>query len=596
MVITRVRPAFIAMFLFTITAGLYYRSLIEVFFSQSVLTIDDSTLMQHLSTHKMQFHEIFNSGWQKKYFRPFIDFSYLVDQRLWGDSPFGFRTTNVLVHSLNVVFLYFTARALLKFKKGGDEASFLAAILFAVHPIAVESVAWISGRSDSMATLWSILAILFYLLAKDRHRLYLIPSSLFVFLAILSKEVAIAVPLVIGLFEFFYCQSFGYKRSRYALAGFVLFLIAIPLYMLFRTIVISGGDMGVGLIKNELINGKIASVLGLSLASLGFYIKKFIYPFPLNMMIFEINTVLYAFWGSIIILGLAFFIFVRKARSYCFLFFWAALGIGPAALISFTDVAWTPWAERYLYFSLVPLSLLSSTFFITLYNGSQKRLQQVLPLLFAAIILLFMQSSYSRSMKMSSNELIWEDSYRKSPSSIGAAVGHAASLIGKEKLEDAEAVLNEAKKLPGPKHLLFLQLGHISHKKGDLDEAEQFYRKALFEARKDKGLVTVGPALKRDILISIAAIDLERAVMTADENEKKAYSLKGIDSLIDAYNEKTLSILHYRIAKIYLSLGEEEKASRFLRKFIKSGRDKIYQKAAKRMLKKISEDYVLLEH
>ncbi|MCK4816848.1 glycosyltransferase family 39 protein, partial [bacterium] len=232
MVITRTRPAFIAMFLFSITVGLYYRSLMEVFFSQSVLTIDDSTLMQHLSNHKMQFYEIFNSGWQKKYFRPFIDFSYLVDQRLWGDSPFGFRSTNVLVHSLNVVFLYFTARTLLKFKKGGDEASFLAAILFAVHPIAVESVSWISGRSDSMATFWSMLAILFYLFAKDRHRLYLIPSSLFAFLAILSKEVAIAVPLVIGLFEFFYCQSFGYRRSRYALAGFVLFLIVIPLYML----------------------------------------------------------------------------------------------------------------------------------------------------------------------------------------------------------------------------------------------------------------------------------------------------------------------------------------------------------------------------
>ena len=581
------------MLLFSITVSLYYGSLLEVFFNQSVLTIDDSTLMRHLSNHKMQFYEIFNSGWQKKYFRPFIDFSYLVDQRLWGDNAFGFRTTNVLVHSLNVVLLYFMARMLLKFKNGGDEASFLAAILFAVHPIAVESVSWISGRSDSMATFWSLLAILFYLLAKARHSLYLVPSSLFAFLAILSKEVAIAVPLVIGLFEFFYCQSFGYRRSRYAFTGFLLFIIAIPLYMLFRTIVISGGDMGVGLIKNELVSGKIVSVLGLSLASLGFYIKKFIYPFPLNMMIFEVNTALYAAFGIIIILSLAFFTFVRKARSYCFLFFWAAFGIGPAALISFTDVAWTPWAERYLYFSLVPLSILSSTAFVTFYNRSQRRWRRGLPLLFAAIILLFMQSSYGRSIKMNSNELIWEDSYRKSPSFIGAAVGHAASLAANEKLEEAEAILNEAKKLEGPKHLVYVQLGRISQKKGNLNEAERFFRKALFEARKDKRLVTVGPNFRRDILISIAGLDLKRAEMTADENEKKAYYLVGIEGLIEAYNEKALSILHYKIAKIYLALGEKERAVQFLKKFIDTGQHEIYQKAAKRMLRRMNEEDAL---
>ncbi|MDH3973163.1 MAG: hypothetical protein OEV42_02685 [Deltaproteobacteria bacterium] len=582
MVSKHVRPAYWAMLLFSITAGLYYRSLSEVF---GVLTIDDGTLMQHLANHRMQFNEVFHSAWQKKYYRPLVDFSYLVDQRLWGSDPSGFRTTNVLIHALNVVFFYFMARMLLKFKNGRNEISLFAAILFGVHPVAVESASWISGRSDSLATLWSLIALLLYFLAKDRHRLYIIPAFLFCIPAILSKEVAIAVPLLVGMFEIFYCESFGYERSKYSIAGIAFILFSIPLFILFRNIVISGEDMGIGLILGGITEGNLISVVSTGLASIGFYVKKFIFPFPLNMMIFEINLNLYAILGVIIILCLTYLINIDEAKNYCFLFIWALIGIAPAVLISFTNIAWTPWAERYLYFSLVPLSLVCGLLFAKLYNSKWSITSKVL--LFV-IICLFMLSSYNRSLEMNSNELIWKDSYIKSPTFIGAAVGYAGTLAGNNKPEEAEVVLNKAIKLEGAKHFLFHRLGHISCEKGDLDEAERFYRKALLEARKDKLLVTVGAAVRRDILISLSDINLKRAGTAADKDEKEAYYLAGIKGLIEAYNEKKLNILNYRIAKVYIVMGKDNKAAEFLKKFIRSGQNKLYQGAAKRMLEKIN--------
>ena len=84
--------------------------------------------------------------------------------------------------------------------------------------------------------------------------------------------------------------------------------------------------------------------------------------------------------------------------------------------------------------------------------------------------------------------------------------------------------------------------------------------------------------------------------MAAEKNEKETYYLAGIEGLVEAYNEKTLNILNYRIAKIYLAIGDIRRASYYLEKFIKTGHNEIYQDAAKRMLANINEDDLLLDH
>ena len=91
--------------------------------------------------------------------RPVVNLSYAIDRAVWGEAPFGFHVTNVLLHIINTLLLSSTdprpmqVRASLWCRVASaairpSVAAFIAAILFAVHPISTEAVGYISGRSE----------------------------------------------------------------------------------------------------------------------------------------------------------------------------------------------------------------------------------------------------------------------------------------------------------------------------------------------------------------------------------------------------------------------------------------------------------------
>jgi len=103
--------------------------------------------------------------------RPLTNFSYAIDRAIWGAGPFGFHVTSVLLHMLNVVLLFQLAWRLGQDRgTGGDgeQASpvspevvaFVAAALFAVHPMMTEAVGYVSGRSEVLCATWFLLGLL----------------------------------------------------------------------------------------------------------------------------------------------------------------------------------------------------------------------------------------------------------------------------------------------------------------------------------------------------------------------------------------------------------------------------------------------------
>ncbi len=589
--IKSIKPHFIVLLLFSITIGLYYGSLVMVQGNQNILNLDDNRVMMYLFENRLHLSDIFNPDRHGKYYRPVIDLSYLIDQRIWGDTPSGYRLTNIVIHAFNSVLLFIVSSLLLFKEEQGKKISFYTALLFSIHPVAVESVSWISGRTDPLAAFWSLLAIIFYLTAKQKRKgAFAAMSVIFIVAAILSKEVALAAPLVIMGFEVFYSNSFGCKRGKYSLTLSVLLLAAIAVYFVTRFYLISNGNIGFELLEERLFNSKAFLNLKQFFAAYGFYLKKFVYPFPLNLAIYKINTVFYAVTGfaSFIIFFLTFF--VKRWRRYHFYFFWALLGLGPAALLSLTDIAWTHWAERYLYFSLAPLSSLSvlTVFSITDKTGGPYR--KTVFGLFLLILLIFAVSSYNRSLTMSDNEAIWRDTYKKSPSFTAAYTSYANTLAINNKLDKAEEVLNEAMQLDGAKHLLYFNMGHIKRKRGDYSEAESYYTLALKEAREDKKLVTVGPTLRRDILSSMGDLELEKAVLSDSAIDKKEHYIKAVRYLIRADEESSTPFLLYRIGKLYMRIGENIKAANYFRSFLARWPSDHYSAAAKKMLDRIEKN------
>lgn len=144
------------------------------------------------------------------FFRPVFIVSYILDSRVWGENPLGYHLTNTFVHGLNSFFVYKLARRLFARQSFSEDArltiSFVAGILFLLHPSHTEAVSWISGRADLLATLFSFTTLAAYVcFAETRRVLHLALGLLAFTLALLSKEMAASLPLM--LLAVCYCRA-----------------------------------------------------------------------------------------------------------------------------------------------------------------------------------------------------------------------------------------------------------------------------------------------------------------------------------------------------------------------------------------------------
>ena len=101
------------------------------------------------------------------YYRPLVMLTYAIDRWAWGDTPFGFHFPVILFHAINCGFVFLVGKKLFGRAAGSTLAAFAGAILFATHPIHTESVSWMAGRSDTLAALFMLPALLAYLAWRE---------------------------------------------------------------------------------------------------------------------------------------------------------------------------------------------------------------------------------------------------------------------------------------------------------------------------------------------------------------------------------------------------------------------------------------------
>ena len=133
----------------------------------------------------------FEPGATQQYY-PLLHTAFWVQHHLWGDAVFGYHLVSVLLHATSATLLWLILRRL------AVEGAWLAAAIFAVHPLQVESVAWISEQKNTLS-LTFFLASLFLYLDFDRDRRksrYLLAVVLFV-LGLLTKTIVATLPGVI---------------------------------------------------------------------------------------------------------------------------------------------------------------------------------------------------------------------------------------------------------------------------------------------------------------------------------------------------------------------------------------------------------------
>lgn len=137
-------------------------------------------------------------GLSVQYFRPLVVITFVIDRFLFGAHAAGYHLTNLVLHATTTLLAWGVARRVLDKGVG----AWAAAALFAIHPCHAQAVAWISGRTDVVASLFYVAAVLAHLHSRPLQRCtvkWLLLSLVLFFVALTGKEMAITFPAVILL-------------------------------------------------------------------------------------------------------------------------------------------------------------------------------------------------------------------------------------------------------------------------------------------------------------------------------------------------------------------------------------------------------------
>jgi tetratricopeptide (TPR) repeat protein len=137
---------------------------------------------------------------------PLTWLSLMLDATLFGRWAGGFHATNVLFHVANVLLVFVG----LSWATGQTSRSAFVAALFAIHPLHVESVAWITERKDVLSTFCGLLSLCAYIrYAKRGRRIWLVPSLLFFSVSLGAKQTFVTLPFVLLLLDFWPLRRMG---------------------------------------------------------------------------------------------------------------------------------------------------------------------------------------------------------------------------------------------------------------------------------------------------------------------------------------------------------------------------------------------------
>ncbi len=210
------------------------------------------------------------------YFRPLTALSYWVDGLLWQGNPGGFHLTNILLHALVSLLVLKVARCLLPAGPG----PLLAGLLFAVHPVHVEAVAWVQGRVDLLSAAGLLLALLLGLAgagaARGRRLLCWLASAMAFFLALLAKEVAVVTPALTALVLAGQPGRGGWRRVQSCLPLLGLQGSVFLVYLWLRAATL--GSLSLGLVGGPPLGDRVL----LSLGVIPVYLRLLLWPLAFN--------------------------------------------------------------------------------------------------------------------------------------------------------------------------------------------------------------------------------------------------------------------------------------------------------------------------
>jgi len=435
-------------------------------------------------------------------YRPLRDISYAIDFSLWGENPFGFHLTNILIHAANVLLVFGLIQRLTK----DLVSATLTALIFAVHPLQTEAVTYISGRRDVLFTLFYILAFQSYLTYyRSRWSVKAVACFLLFLLlwllSLLSKEMAVSLPILIFVWHF--CdawdvgtESFGrnvlqtLKRTLNRDKWFWMLLSLAGIAFTAYWVLIKKASHRVGFGAFEYWGGSFYLNMLTVTRVHAWYLKQLVYPTPIAQYLgaFEISESLFdwRFLVSVVVVGVVLvygFLLLKRDRLMAFaIFSYFAFLLPVSQLIPHHELL----ADHYLYLPMMSFGLFVSLLVKRIGSSGVISLKALYFLAGVAVIILaVMTIIQNRTWK--DERTLWSSNYKAVPNSPRAALnlGNTYQYTEPQKAEELFKRALALKPTPAIERTLYDRLVVILINERKSDEAEFYVAQVLKESPRD---------------------------------------------------------------------------------------------------------------
>ena len=412
---------------------------------------------------------------------PLTWLSHILDWQLFGHNSAGHHITNLIFHIANTLLLFIV----LKQMTGAIWPSAFVAALFALHPLHVESVAWVSERKDVLSTFFWLLTMWAYVRFVRRPKItgYLL-VVLFLALGLMAKPMLVTLPFVLLLLDYWPLDRFGPKRGKAGTKYSLLHLLIekIPLFaMVLASCIVTyivqqkGGAMSEG--ENYSFPIRLAN------ASISYlqYINKMIWPARLAMFYPHPGrnvSFLYTIISAVLLLAVTILILrFAKGRRYLVTgWFWYLGTLVP--VIGFIQVGGQAMADRYSYITLTGLFIIIAWGLPELLGKWPHRkvvlwMASLLVLSALAICAHIQQRYWKNTITLCEHALKVTDNNYKAHFCI------ADMFLEQGRIEEAIRHNTETLRIKPNYTRALSSLGVALHRAGRIDEAMYYYKRAL---------------------------------------------------------------------------------------------------------------------